>query len=213
MKRIALSQRQALVAECNETRDCIDQAWYTLCKQHDCLPTLILNDLELLASLLEGRPFDGIILTGGNTLVKYGGDAPVRDRVEKQLMQYATENSIPVLGVCRGMQFINDFFGGTLRPCDNHIATAHPLLPLNSGRVIPNDPNLVVNSFHDMCIDQLALELSIIYESKDGVAEAIEHKHLPIAGIMWHPERENAAPDAFMRRILGELFSSQTRAT
>jgi putative glutamine amidotransferase len=42
----------------------------------------------------------GIVLTGGNDLTAYGGDAPDRDATETALLDFAERRNLPVLGVC-----------------------------------------------------------------------------------------------------------------
>ena len=68
---------------------------------------------------------DGIIITGGEDInplfyndtlnLKLCGDIDHRrDTLEKKLLDYAFENKIPLIGVCRGMQMVNVARGGTL---------------------------------------------------------------------------------------------------
>ena len=60
--------------------------------------------------------FDGVILTGGNDLysIKKKKENLIRDKFELKLLKFAIKKSIPILAVCRGFQFINNFFGGSL---------------------------------------------------------------------------------------------------
>lgn len=39
-----------------------------------------------------------------------------RDEFEWKILQYTEQNKVPVLGICRGLQFFNVFLGGTLVP-------------------------------------------------------------------------------------------------
>lgn len=66
----------------------------------------------------------GIVLTGGNSLCKYGGNAPERDENEHTLIDYAVQNNIPLYGLCRGMQVILDYFGIELENVAFHAATS-----------------------------------------------------------------------------------------
>lgn len=34
--------------------------------------------------------------------------------MEKELFEYGIENNIPILGICRGMQYINGLLGGKI---------------------------------------------------------------------------------------------------
>lgn len=47
--------------------------------------------------ILELKPA-GIVFTGGNSLTKYGGDAPERDETEYAMLKLALQYNIPVYG-------------------------------------------------------------------------------------------------------------------
>ena len=81
------------------------------------------SDVSVYESLLPR--LDGFVLSGGQDIspVRYGGDitygklselTPEREEVEYLLLSYAYQFDFPLLGICRGMQMVNVFFGGTL---------------------------------------------------------------------------------------------------
>ena len=76
--------------------------------------------------MMELKPA-GIVFTGGNSLVKYGGDAPERDETEYAMLKLALEYDIPVYGFCRGMQTILDFYGCELSTVTGHVAVRHDI--------------------------------------------------------------------------------------
>ena len=82
------------------------------------------------------------------------------------------------------MQFINCYFGGTLKIVDGHAATKH-IIDYNGEKIM-------VNSYHNYAVDYIPSVLRTIIISDDGVVEAIKHNSKNIQGIMWHPEREKA---------------------
>ena len=72
---------------------------------------------------------DGVIFSGGEDLqpglygkpeyvAEYGLKEiiPERDRFEYQVLEKAFDLGKPVLGICRGLQLINVYLGGTLVP-------------------------------------------------------------------------------------------------
>ena len=78
------------------------------------------SDVSVYESLLPR--IDGFVLSGGQDIspVRYGGDitygklselTPEREEVEYLLLSYAYQFDYPLLGICRGMQMINVFFG------------------------------------------------------------------------------------------------------
>lgn len=166
-----------------ESRDSLDQRWFPLLYACGLSPLPIPNNLQSVASILEQNSVQGIILTGGNTPSCLGdGDAPERDEVEKSLIQRALSNNVPLLGVCRGMQMLQLFFGSTLEIVEGHIAKNHVIEGTLGRRE--------VNSFHKYgCKDANNPHLDVLAYTTDGVIEAIAHKTKKIKGIMWHPER------------------------
>jgi gamma-glutamyl-gamma-aminobutyrate hydrolase PuuD len=183
LKKIFLSQRVDAVAQSNEYRDALDQRWYSLLEELGCIPIPIANNSFVVHSLLEEISPDGIILTGGNTCVAYGGNAPERDIVDDALIAYAVNHQVPLIGVCRGMQSIVCYFGGKLEKVEHHVAVYHKIV---------GEENRVVNSFHNLAVRELPSQLIPFAQAEDNTIEGIYHKDYPIWGIMWHPERESS---------------------
>ena len=134
---IALTQRVERIEAIGERRDALSQEWAALAEACGFLPLPLPNRLTAVRQLLAAVRVDGIILTGGNDLASYGGDAPERDEAERFLIQYAIARRTPLLGVCRGMQMLLDYFGAPLQKVEGHIRVEHPL-----------DRGGTVNSFH-----------------------------------------------------------------
>lgn len=182
MKRIGLTMRVEFIPEVGERRDCIDQKWYGFFKACDFYPVLIPNDSSCLSTILED--LSGVVLTGGGSLTTLGGDSPERDLLEKKLVTHSEENEFPLIGVCRGMQVIQDYYGVPLEKVSGHVRERHNLSLCGQ--------EINVNSFHDYGARSTVEELEILSRDEDGVVEAIAHKSSPILGIMWHPERESS---------------------
>lgn len=179
MKRIAISQRVQVLSDIGERRDALSQEWADLMTACGFLPLLLPNHQKTAENLLSELLPDGILLTGGNDLASYGGDAPERDAVEHMLVDYSIAHKIPLLGVCRGMQLLLDHFGTPLERVEGHIRVEHLL-----------ENGDTVNSFHGWGARSCLPPLKAVHHCNDGVVEGIVHTNYPwICGIMWHPER------------------------
>lgn len=179
MKWIGVTQRVETLKQRGERRDALDQAWMPLAVSCGFLPIVLPNHIETVQQYRAWNQIQGFLLTGGNDLTEYGGDAWERDQVERYLVEWAMEEELPFLGVCRGMQLLLCYFGTPLQRVFGHAGTEHRL---DNGRC--------VNSFHDWgaicCYPPLVAEAY----GEDGVVEAVRHeRYSNLHGIMWHPER------------------------
>lgn len=181
-KTVLYTQRVEIVESYGERRDCADQNIPQFIKACGYLPVPIPNVLAVAKEMAKQLQPAGIVLTGGNSLVKYGGDAQERDEVENALLTFALRHDIPVYGFCRGMQMILDYFGCELESVQGHVAVRHKV----SGAL----GELEVNSFHNQACRMIKEPLEILAQSEDGVVEAVRHKGKRVLGTMWHPERE-----------------------
>ena len=207
MKRIGLTQRVDEIADYMERRDCLDQRWSELLIGLGWLPVILPNLKGLIPDDVFDRfGLDGIIFTGGNSLQvvepKHRSVAPERDMFERLLIAWAVERGKPILGVCRGMQIINSYFGGDLKRVTNHVAVEHELRVATKEYDLPG----TVNSFHDWGIPPqgLAKPLNALAYYKEGNVEAFQHKSEKVLGIMWHPERDlpmSCSEIKFFRRV------------
>lgn len=184
MKKIIYTQRVEVVESYGERRDCADMEIAKLIWECGFLPIPINNIPQKTNEFLSQLKPDGFILTGGNDLSKYGGNAPERDETEKRIIDYGIKYEIPVYGFCRGMQMIADYFGALLTNVENHVSVRHRL----KGSSLWNERT--VNSFHNMTVKAPVSDLIIEAYSEDGVIEALKAKNQMIYGTMWHPERE-----------------------
>ncbi len=195
MKLVALSQRVDTVTAYHEQRDALDQRWTQLLLQCDAIPLLLPNDPVAATRLLQQLKPAAVILTGGNSLMAYQGDSPARDATETQVLQHCIATCTPVLGICRGMQLIQHYFGQVLQEVSGHVATRCELL-------IAGELHQV-NSYHQLgCYDNTT-ELQVVAQAADGVIKAVRHPTLSLQGIMWHPERETPFSQADLQLIQG----------
>ena len=181
MKLVGLSQRVDVAKPYEERRDAIDQKWYEFLTECGLCPVLIPNHINSAQSLLASVELQGIILTGGNNLNHYGGQAPERDQMEQFLLEYAIEKNIPALGVCRGMQVIQQHCRIPLRPVTGHVAKQQT--------IVKEGQPYLTNSYHNWGTTETGDELNVWARAEDKVVKAVRHIIHPMIGIMWHPER------------------------
>jgi len=192
VKKVLVTQRVEIIHEYDERRDAVDQRWTNFLISLNILPIFVSNNLSYVEKVLTHENIDGVIFTGGGSLNKYGGNSIERDQVEKYIMNWAIKSNITVLGVCRGMQFIQDYFGVALCNIKNHVGVRHKLNLTNNLRLSPflkqlND----VNSYHNLGSRIDHSSLLTVAKSEDDIVMAVEHSEKNIFGIMWHVEREN----------------------
>lgn len=181
MKLVAVTQRVTVEPRYHERRDSLDQAWSRFLAEVDLLPIPIPNCARVAKALADAVPIEGLLLTGGEDLAVYGGSTPERDDTELALLDVAMQRGLPVMGVCRGMQLIQHRFAIKLYPVDGHVTPRQ--------RILIEGRPAEVNSYHRLATDQTVPALTPWARSEDGVIEAVRHVDMPLAGIMWHPER------------------------
>ncbi len=209
MRPVLISQRVDIIAEYGERRDAIDQRWGALLRQVGLVPVPVPNliDADGLDILLDLLSLAGVILSGGPSLVAYGGDTPERDATELAIIKAAERRHIPLLGVCRGLQVLMWHFGTTLSNLEGHVGTRHSLSVMGHGSFADQLRTIdQVNSYHEIGAYEVKRPLRVVARAGDGSIEAVEHVDRPIRGIMWHPEREAVARLADLK-ILSELFN------
>lgn len=178
------------------------------------MPIPPIDDDGYIESVLER--IDGLMLIGGSDVsphyygqpykIGLGSINPVRDKFEMKLIDKAVQRNIPLFGICRGLQLLNVYFGGTLvqditRYTQTDIkhegyigpkwSTAHKvrLTKDNLLHQCFGKEELEVNSFHHQMIDKLGDGLEVAAVAEDGTIEAIVHRHYPfLVGVQWHPE-------------------------
>ena len=175
---VAITQRVVVDPRTGERRDALDQRWTPFLAACNLVGIPIPNNAAAARVLLATLPVTGLILTGGNDLAAYGGDAPERDEAEAAMVSQASAEGWPVVGVCRGAQHLAHLGGGKLARVADHAGVRHSVAPF--GRE--------VNSYHDWAITQAPRNAEITATAPDGTIEGFCLGNW--VGLMWHPERE-----------------------
>ena len=155
------------------------------------------------SSFIEQLEIDAVLLSGGNDLAALVPD-PLnerRDQVEQALLAEALKRELPVVGICRGAQFLAQQYGSKLIEVANHVKVEHSL-EVVQGSAWAKDLATYhsVNSFHRYAVSRLGADLIPLAVVRDGSIEAFMHKSLRILGLLWHPER-NSQPHATDQRL------------
>lgn len=148
----------------------------------------------------------------------------VRDKFERELIEVALKNNLPILGICRGFQIVNVHLGGTLiQHLDNHSNSnsgedlVHKVKVKTDSELfrIVNAEEGLVNSSHHQAIDKISDDLIATAYSEDGIVEALEWKDKsnksPLLLVQWHPERmKDKNKNPFSKEILRWFIKCQT---
>lgn len=190
--RVGISQRVDTVPDYHEVRDGLDHQWIPFLEQIGVQVVLIPNKLKAPADYYCDLNIEGLILSGGNdpaTLEQANNASNERDVTESALLKVAQDKGHPIVGVCRGMQYLCMQFGEQLNRIEGHVANRHTLI---CARDFAYPDEFEVNSYHNWALMQLRANspLEIMAKTRDQSIEAIKHQSKPIYGIMWHPERE-----------------------
>lgn len=170
------------------------------------------TDLEGVSELVAMA--DAVILTGGhdvNPLI-YGeelqkgiqGISNERDAFDLKLIEETIKANKPMLGICRGMQLINAYLGGTLYQ-DIYKANVAKLehvsfdtLSVGAHHITIREQSflhratglkkMLVNTEHHQAVKDIAEGFKVTAKSSDGIIEAMEDVHRKIYLVQFHPE-------------------------
>ena len=121
-------------------------------------------------------------------LISPGPKAPADAGISKELVRRLYQR-IPILGVCLGMQCINEVFGGiTVRaPTPMHGKTS--IIRHNEQGLFAGVPNpLKVARYHSLAVANTSGELQVTATAPDGVVMGLSHREHPLHGVQFHPE-------------------------
>ncbi len=159
---------------------------------------------------------DGILITGGEDLdpalygqkphPKLGKVSPERDEIDKVVINLCMKKNKPFFAICRGIQAVNVFLGGTLiqdigeclhSPIQHNQPEAYTVLThevkgcnCDLLKKIVGSEHIRVNSRHHQCVDRLGKNIEVIGRcTADNIVEAFYIKNHPFGlAVQWHPE-------------------------
>ena len=171
------------------------------------------HDKRVIEQLLD--TVQGVLLTGGHDvnpemygekrMPECGTPCGERDLMESEVLKQALDRDIPVLGICRGIQFINAYLGGTLYqnlpsqhasdiehhqkpPYDEPVHSVNIMKDSGLYRLLGKE-TIQVNSYHHQAVKEKASILSTMALSEDGLIEAVEMPDKRFVwAVQWHPE-------------------------
>tara|TARA_Y100001980_G_C14552784_1_gene337340 strand:+ start:1461 stop:2126 length:666 start_codon:yes stop_codon:yes gene_type:complete len=218
--KAGISMRVVSEQRYEEQRDSISHDWLNFLIKNNIDFSLIPNYGEMVSKYLKKEKFDVLILSNGNDIIhdnlnKDNDSSLIRDVTEKLIIEYALENRIKILGVCRGAQMLNIFFGGNLiyKKTDSHVSKVFKKKIVdNFFSEYLNSTTLNTNCYHRYFIvkDKIPKELIPFAISEDGYVEGFYNIRKKILGIQWHPERDfkdNALSEKIVLQFLkNKLF-------
>lgn len=198
-------------------RICIASNYMNSIQMAGGVPILLPLDTDKSSLLRVASICDGFLFTGGpdispfrfgeETIAQCGEVLPKRDEMEELLFQVAITTDKPILGICRGIQVLNVFLGGTLyqdisTQFPSSMALSHSQKSARNVEshsiTIERDSLLFhilqkdyikVNSFHHQSIKDVSTHLKVAGTSLDSMVEAV---YLPghkfFLAVQWHPE-------------------------
>ncbi|MDI9358271.1 MAG: gamma-glutamyl-gamma-aminobutyrate hydrolase family protein [Phycisphaerales bacterium] len=187
----------------------------------------------------ELKRCNGILLTGGADVhpkfykcpeyIKYCEKESFnlkRDEFEFKIIEFAEDNNIPILGICRGLQIYNVYKGGTLIPDlpswgkFNHAAFIDRSDRYHGINIDPNSQlfkltqtkRMLVNSRHHQSVDKIGAGLVAGAMSDDCVVESLERINPSTASylslVQWHPEIMNDQKSPLVKNIKDNFFEA-----
>lgn len=187
---ILLTMREDIKTINGENLESISKNWILFLNDHKIDYLLCPNLLQMSKMYIEKFKISKIVLTGGGEVLEDLNDNQTnRQSIENYLIKMSILKTIPLFGICRGMQAINNYFGGKKKIIKGHAGSIHKISLKNEEKTFYKTYS--VNSYHDegITLDELGKGLEATALSEENLVEAFSHKKFSIFGQMWHPER------------------------
>lgn len=182
------------------------------------------NFKQTVSMIFERESWDLLILTGGGSVPNDFYAEPrrdpqqmERDATEKNLVQESVRRGIPILAICRGMQFVNGLYGGKISELKPIMRTPRPIGKDHPVRLCATNEEIMVNNYHNDGIresDLAPVFEAVAVDEKNEMVEAFISKHLKIFGMQWHPERtfESGKAQADSKQLVTSFLEEFVKA-
>lgn len=224
-------QKQRPVVGITENCDAEDvslmRSYVEAVRRGGSMPFVLLQTADRDEVRRQLQMIDVLLLPGGGDIApQYYGEPvagshepnPLRDSFEWLVLDEAVALGLPVFGICRGLQLINIYFGGTLvqdmgpklvavhSVPDRKWHPVHPIRIADDSRLsrVLEASQADVNSTHHQCVGRLGRGLKATAWCGD-IVEAVEHETLPIWAVQFHPERLAWGEDRLFTRLFQHL--------
>jgi putative glutamine amidotransferase len=164
------------------------------------VPIILTPDM-LVSDIIE--LCDGIVISGGEDIPAevYDGQSLLTvpeplERImwERVIIDACADSSVPILGICYGMQLMAIHYGGSLYqdiPTEvpgsiAHVSTVHEVAIEDEFLGLMRGEKILVASRHHQAIAALPDDFTLCAKAPDGVIEAIKYRYF--YGVQWHPE-------------------------
>jgi putative glutamine amidotransferase len=148
-----------------------------------------------------------------------------RDEFEWRVLEYIEKSKLPLLGICRGLQVANVFYGGTLIPHIPAFGKFDHSMTGSSDRYhsVNVDPNSQLgeivgttsgetNSAHHQSADRIGRGLVANALSADGIVEGMERQDANaqpfLQLVQWHPERMTNLDSVFSKNLKRKFLAA-----
>lgn len=211
--RIGITCR--ILIEDGTRKEFVNEEYIELVNRYNFVPIILSSTTDRLKELMD--ICDCFLLPGGDDMdSKYFNEEnnphnvlvdPKIDVLDYKVIEYALKHRKPILGICRGLQVLNVYFGGSLIQHiedNSHKKNYDDELELvedSSLKGILNE-KFIINSFHHQKIGRLGKGIKVEGLSK-GVIELITHEEYPIIATQYHIEKlKDENSDATMKYFI-----------
>lgn len=212
-----ITQREG-VNDYGDPTDILEAGYVQFYESIGFIPRPVSNHTRNFERLFDEK-IDLLIVVGGGALDPSCYDVPHsekiqphRDKMEEKLIHYCVNHGIPIIGTCRGMQYINVLFGGGLAyhpqlPCPRERGEDHKV------RLLKENRDIYVNNYHKDVVFEDALAQCfepIAIDADNHTIEAYRSESMKILGIQWHPERRFERADGIdeTRKLVRDFISA-----